>query len=236
MLRLASVALTAVCALAFVSSAVASGVRVLTPAEVPHRATPVEQRAHPVLPHDPAALRAGKAAAQQAPLRSPLAELASPQAGPSAPKRARGTARPATTHPQPTGNPHPNGEPPQALGWPPCKPPHTRTTPTPEAAANAAVLGPVTDPNFSSRMQAYGRAKMAQFEQRRKVDTLKALIRSVSAADGKKMLLLVAHRLSSVAGAEFLYAAGQTPSEVRAYNELHADADLKSWRRCPGAR
>src|SRR5438067_11843389 len=84
MLRLASVALTAVCSLAFASSALASGVHVLTPDRVPHRSAPVEQRVHPVLPHDPAALRAGKAAAQQAPLRSPLAELASPQAAPSA--------------------------------------------------------------------------------------------------------------------------------------------------------
>jgi PKD repeat protein len=80
MFRLASLALT-VCALVSASSAAASGVRVLTPGQVPQRATPAEQRVHPRLSPDPAALATGKAAAQsEASFAAPLAGLQSPSA------------------------------------------------------------------------------------------------------------------------------------------------------------
>ncbi|HXH37907.1 MAG TPA: VWA domain-containing protein, partial [Thermoanaerobaculia bacterium] len=54
-------------------------------------------------------------------------------------------------------------------------------------------------------------------DEQRKVDTLNALMRSVGAVEGKKILLLATHRLSEYAGAEALYIAGASvlPSDFR---------------------
>jgi VWFA-related protein len=60
-------------------------------------------------------------------------------------------------------------------------------------------------------------AKGALTDEQRKVETLNALMRSVSAVDGKKILLLATHRLSEYAGAEALFIAGANtlPSDFR---------------------
>ena len=60
-------------------------------------------------------------------------------------------------------------------------------------------------------------AKSALLDQQRKVQTLRALMRSIGSADGKKVLLLATHRLSMYAGAEAMYIAGATvlPSDFR---------------------
>jgi VWFA-related protein len=98
-----------------------------------------------------------------------------------------------------------------------------------EAAAMAASHGATFgDTTFSARTGAYGRAKIAQFEQKRKISTLQALIRAISANEGKKLLLLATHRLSNIAGAEFLYAAGQTVMDIGTYTDLRADLDLRA--------
>ena len=60
-------------------------------------------------------------------------------------------------------------------------------------------------------------AKVALLDERRKVQTLNALMRSAAALDGKKILLLSTHRLSEYAGAETLFMAGANvlPSDFR---------------------
>jgi VWFA-related protein len=65
----------------------------------------------------------------------------------------------------------------------------------------------------NSRMSA----RVALADERRKVQTINALMRSVGAVDGKKVLLLAAHRLSEYAGAEALFMAGAStlPSDFR---------------------
>src|SRR5947207_15578569 len=66
---------------------------------------------------------------------------------------------------------------------------------------------------YISRMSA----NVALTDERRKVQTLNALMRSVGAAEGKKILLLATHRLSEYAGAETLFMAGANilPSDFR---------------------
>jgi len=60
-------------------------------------------------------------------------------------------------------------------------------------------------------------AKTALVDEQRKVQTINALMRSVGAVDGKKILLLATHRLSEYAGAEALFMAGANvlPSDFR---------------------
>jgi VWFA-related protein len=60
-------------------------------------------------------------------------------------------------------------------------------------------------------------AKSALLDEQRKVETLNALMRSVGAVEGKKILLLATHRLSEYAGAEALFIAGANtlPSDFR---------------------
>ncbi|HEX9459294.1 MAG TPA: VWA domain-containing protein [Thermoanaerobaculia bacterium] len=65
----------------------------------------------------------------------------------------------------------------------------------------------------NSRMSA----KNALLDERRKVQTINALMRSTGALEGKKILLLATHRLSEYAGAEALFMAGANvlPSDFR---------------------
>ena len=65
----------------------------------------------------------------------------------------------------------------------------------------------------NSRMSA----KNALLDEKRKVQTINALMRSTGAVDGKKILLLATHRLSEYAGAEALFIAGANvlPSDFR---------------------
>jgi VWFA-related protein len=77
----------------------------------------------------------------------------------------------------------------------------------------AAELGGVpSDPLSLSTVRMY--ARFAMLDEKRKVRSLQALIRSIAAADGKKMLLLASHRLSTFAGLEYFEKAG-VPMEAR---------------------
>lgn len=71
-------------------------------------------------------------------------------------------------------------------------------------------------------------AKNALLDEQRKVQTLNALMRSVGAVEGKKVLLLATHRLSMYAGAEALFIAGanRLPSDFR--NEFDGKAIVKT--------
>lgn len=97
-----------------------------------------------------------------------------------------------------------------------------------EAAANTQTPASVADPAWFARMEGHSRAKMAQFEERQKIVNLKALVRSISADEGKKLMILATHRLSNVAGAEFLYAAGATALEIADMHEFNEETDLES--------
>ena len=77
--------------------------------------------------------------------------------------------------------------------------------------------------SFFGEQSARMRAKIAMADEKRKVETLKALMRSMGGADGKKMLLLATHRLSEYAGGEAFYlggAGGELSADIR--NEFDA--------------
>jgi VWFA-related protein len=83
--------------------------------------------------------------------------------------------------------------------------------------------------SFFGEQSARMRAKVALLDEKRKVETLKALMRSMAGADGKKVLLLATHRLSEFAGAEAFFlggADGQLSAEVR--NEFDAKPLIRS--------
>src|SRR4051812_43586612 len=76
---------------------------------------------------------------------------------------------------------------------------------------------------FFGEQSARTNAKRLMLDEKRKVETLKALMRSMAGADGRKILLLATHRLSQYAGAEAFYMAGvgaELPAELR--NEFNA--------------
>jgi VWFA-related protein len=60
-------------------------------------------------------------------------------------------------------------------------------------------------------------SKTALIDEKRKVETINALMRSAGSNEGKKILLLATHRLSEYAGAEAFYMAGVSvlPSDFR---------------------
>jgi VWFA-related protein len=64
--------------------------------------------------------------------------------------------------------------------------------------------------SFFVEQMARFTAKDAFLDEKRKVETLNALMRSAGGSEGKKVLLLATHRLSMYAGAEALFAAGAT--------------------------
>jgi VWFA-related protein len=76
--------------------------------------------------------------------------------------------------------------------------------------------------SFFSEQDVRTKAKMAFLDEKRKVETLKALIRSISSADGKKVLLLATHRLSEFAGAEAFFMAGASQLAAEIKNEFDA--------------
>jgi VWFA-related protein len=70
---------------------------------------------------------------------------------------------------------------------------------------------------FSREQSSRMKAQIAMADEKRKVETLKALMRSMAGVDGRKVLLLATHRLSEYAGAEAFFLAGesQLPAEVQ---------------------
>jgi VWFA-related protein len=81
---------------------------------------------------------------------------------------------------------------------------------------------------FFAEQAARMSAKVELADERQKVDTLKALMRSAAAVEGKKVLLLATHRLSMYAGAETLFVGGTdiVPAEFR--NEFDARPMIRS--------
>jgi len=81
---------------------------------------------------------------------------------------------------------------------------------------------------FFAEQTARMSAKVALLDERQKVETLKALMRSAASVEGKKVLLLATHRLSMYAGAEGLFMAGTNtvPAEFR--NEFDARPMIRS--------
>jgi VWFA-related protein len=71
--------------------------------------------------------------------------------------------------------------------------------------------------SFSREQSARMKAQLAMNDEKRKVETLKALMRSMAGVDGRKVLLLATHRLSEYAGAEAFYLSGadRLPAEVQ---------------------
>jgi VWFA-related protein len=63
--------------------------------------------------------------------------------------------------------------------------------------------------SFVPPLDAYEAAVWAKAELKRKSQALQALMTGFAGTEGRKVLLLAAHRLSQVAGAEFFFAAGQ---------------------------
>jgi hypothetical protein len=59
-------------------------------------------------------------------------------------------------------------------------------------------------------LDAYEAAVWAKAELKRKAQALQAIMTGFAGTEGRKVLLLAAHRLSQTAGAEFFYAAGQS--------------------------
>jgi VWFA-related protein len=82
-----------------------------------------------------------------------------------------------------------------------------------QAAANAGAAGGTG----LADLELEHSAQQDAGEMKRKMRAIKALMRSIAAAEGKKILLLATRRLSLEAGAEHYYASGATslPSEVR---------------------
>lgn len=77
------------------------------------------------------------------------------------------------------------------------------------------VLPSESDPSYFARNLARQQATEAAFDQQRKIETIQALMRAVSADDGKKLMILATRRLSKIAGAEYFYAADNSPFAVQ---------------------
>ena len=77
-----------------------------------------------------------------------------------------------------------------------------------EAAASKGVLRPATSGESIAMNVAISAAMEAEIEMRRRVAAINAAINGMAAIDGKKMMILAAHRLGSFVGAEFFYAGG----------------------------
>ncbi|HEX3068222.1 MAG TPA: VWA domain-containing protein [Thermoanaerobaculia bacterium] len=82
--------------------------------------------------------------------------------------------------------------------------------------------------SFFVEQMARFTAKDALLDEKRKVETLNALMRSAGGTEGKKVLILATHRLSMFAGAEALFAAGATvlPSDFK--NQFDGKQLIKS--------
>ena len=90
------------------------------------------------------------------------------------------------------------------------------------AAVNGGRVGVPEVPSesglsFFVEQMARFTAKDALIDEKRKVETLNALMRSTGSIEGRKVLLLATHRLSLYAGAEALFASGVNvlPSDYR---------------------
>ena len=76
------------------------------------------------------------------------------------------------------------------------------------------------DPQVAGVQAAQLHANIAMIDMKRKVGALKAIVNSMAAAQGKKILLLAANHFPQYAGAEFFYAAGQDTPTPGVKNKL----------------
>ncbi|MEA2329776.1 MAG: hypothetical protein QOE68_4735 [Thermoanaerobaculia bacterium] len=82
--------------------------------------------------------------------------------------------------------------------------------------------------SFSREQSARMKAQIAMADEKRKVETLNALMRSMAGAEGRKVLLLATHRLSEYAGAEAFYVAGAGQLPVEVQSEFDAKPLLRT--------
>jgi VWFA-related protein len=76
------------------------------------------------------------------------------------------------------------------------------------------------DPQVAGVHAAQLHANIAMIDMKRKVSAIKAVVNSMAAAHGKKILLLGAHHFPQYAGAEYFYAAGQDTPTPGVKNKL----------------
>lgn len=98
-----------------------------------------------------------------------------------------------------------------------------------EVVSNPLSRGEFAQPSWAADMEGRGRTKKAQADQNRKVEALRTLMRAVAGDEGRKLMILATHRLSSFPGAEFVFAAGTSPlalGETR--TEMSAAQQLRS--------
>ena len=86
----------------------------------------------------------------------------------------------------------------------------------------------LVDPPVAGVASAELHANQAMIEMRRKVGAVKAVVNSLAAAHGKKILLLAAHHLPQYAGAEFFYAAGLDAPKPGVKNKLDTTSLIAS--------
>jgi VWFA-related protein len=87
-----------------------------------------------------------------------------------------------------------------------------------------------SDPRYAARSLARMQATEAVYDQQRKMEAMKALMRAVSADDGKKLMLMATRRLSAKAGAEFFYAADNAPFAMHEANvAFDMSRDIRSF-------
>jgi VWFA-related protein len=82
--------------------------------------------------------------------------------------------------------------------------------------------------SFFVEQMARFTAKDAYLDEKRKVETLNALMRSTGGGEGKKVLLLATHRLSMYSGAEALFSAGATVVPADFKNQFDGKLLIKS--------
>ena len=84
------------------------------------------------------------------------------------------------------------------------------------------------DPQVGGVASAELHANLAMVEMKRKIGAVKAVVNSLAAAHGKKILLLAAHHLPQYAGAEFFYAAGLEAPQAGVKNKLDTTRLIES--------
>lgn len=77
-------------------------------------------------------------------------------------------------------------------------------------ASSKGIMRPVSSGESLASNAAYSEAMNAEFEMRRRITAVNAIVNGLAGVDGKKMVIVAAHRLGSYSGAEFYYSGGMT--------------------------
>ena len=97
-----------------------------------------------------------------------------------------------------------------------------------DAQATANAGGTTSRGDTLADLELQAAAEREKYDIEQKTRTINALMRSVAAAEGKKVMLLATHRLSLEAGAEHYYAAGRTQIAGEKRHALDMRTLLKS--------